>query len=94
MVDYMRAHLKLHKTAVKKELDSETMDHVKDIDDFKVAFDKVQKSGYNVTESLKVHVLKEHLLEWFALTGETMAKQYDGQHEAMYGNIRRGKILV
>ena len=41
MIDYFRALLKLHKTAVKKELDGETMGHVQDIEDFKVAFDKV-----------------------------------------------------
>ena len=89
MVDYMRAILKLHKSAVRKELDNETMVHVQDIEDFRIAFDKVHQSSYEVPETLKVHVLKEHLIQFFVLTNESCAKYYDGHIEAMHGNQRR-----
>ena len=94
MVDYMRTILKLHKTAVRKELDPETMGHVQDIENFKQAFDKVHQSEYEVTESLKVHVLKDHLLQFFALTNETVARYYDGHIEDMHGKQRRKEELM
>ena len=38
---------------------------------------------------MKVHVLKEHLIQFFVLTNESCAKYYDGHIEAMHGNQRR-----
>ena len=38
-------------------------------------------------------IVKEHLAEYFAITGETMAMVYDGHHESCHGYLRRREEL-
>ena len=89
MIAYMRATLALYNASVQRELDPETMIHMQVIDDFKEAFEKVHKSSFRVPESLKVHIACCHLEEYFALTGETLAKCNDEHHENCHGMVRR-----
>ena len=89
MIAYMRATLAVYNICVKRELDPETMIHMQVIDDFKEAFENVHKSSFMVPESLKVHIVSCHLEEYFALTGETLAKCNDEHHENCHGMVRR-----
>ena len=89
----MRSILKLHKICLAKELNGETMEHVDHLETFKDCFERVHNSPFEVPENLKCHVVREHLAEYFAITGETMAMSYDGHHEAMHGHVRRKEEL-
>ena len=92
----MRSILQLHKTCCHaKELNEETLEHVEHLwrPSFKACFERVHHSPFAVPEKLKCHIVREHLAEYFAITGETMSMSYDGHYEAMHGHVRRKEEL-
>ena len=62
MISFLRQTLKLHKACLAKELNSETLEHVEIIDDFKTCFERVHQSAYQVPMNLKAHIIMEHLV--------------------------------
>ena len=72
---YLSSIRELHSTMVKKELD-EDYQYEDVFENFLSAFETVHEK-YDVSETLKIHILNSHVLEYFALTGTTCAQQND-----------------
>ena len=53
-------------------------DWVDDVENFREKFEALHLyENFRLRESLKIHILKEHLDDFFFLTGETMATTND-----------------
>ena len=82
-------HLKniseVHKVATKKELDIDDAKEVltKFTNDWKVMRDK-----FNLSESLKIHIINDHMLDYFELTGKTLLTVSDEITEAAHSALR------
>ena len=105
MVEYLRSIRILYYTCVKRELDQTNFSYTTDVANFRSSFEEVHKR-WQVKETLKIHILREHILEFFIDTQETMnttndqgpeAKLYDNRHtEEEHGlvmkQVTKGKV--
>ena len=89
VVDYLAAILRLYRTCVQKDLGVD-MDWLQDVDNFKVKFRALHlNENFRLRESLKIHILCEHLQDYFILTGETLAQTNDEFCESAHSYVRR-----
>ena len=69
-------------------------DWVDDVENFRKKFEALHlNENFRLRESLKIHILKEHLDDFFILTGETMATTNDELVESAHQMVRRQEEL-
>ena len=87
MVEYLRSIRILYYTCVKRKLDKTNLSYITDVDKFRSSFEVVHES-WQVPETLKIHILRVHILEFFTDTQETMNTTNDQGPEAKHYEIR------
>ena len=89
VVEYLAAILRLYKTCVQKDLGVE-FSWVEDVENFKQKFQALHlNESFRLRESLKIHILKEHLSDYFILTGESLACSNDEFVESAHSHVRK-----
>ena len=84
-VDHPQNIAKVHVVCNAKQLDIDEAKSV--LDQFSDTWDKL-RDKFDLSESLKIHIIKHHLFDTFELTGESLLKATDEITEATHSALR------
>ena len=83
-VEYLRSIGKVNKICTSSNVD---IDNVKSVlEEFRTKFTQLQE-GFNLSQTLKIHIIMDHLEDYFKLSGQSLLRSSDELVEATHSKL-------